>query len=98
MLIVRISPKNVKTKFKENLHRCASHFFPTPNTLWIWSADILVRLFVLVNAQADRNVRAPTKVRSASFTVLAGLHQARFPPAFVLGPLLACPRGVPPSG
>jgi len=29
--------------------------------LWIWSADILVRLFVLVNAQADRNVRAPKK-------------------------------------
>ncbi len=26
------------------------------------SADILVRLFVLVNAQADRNVRAPKKV------------------------------------
>ena|GEM_PF-268770 len=30
-----------------------------------WSADILVRLFAPVNAKADRNVRAPTKVRCA---------------------------------
>ena len=42
-----------------------SHFFPTPNTLVIWSEDILVRLFVLVNAKADRNVSDPKKVRCA---------------------------------
>ena len=32
-----------------------------------WSADILVRLFVPVNGKADKNVRAPTKVRYAHF-------------------------------
>jgi hypothetical protein len=48
--------------------------------LRFWSADILVRLFVRVNAKADWNVRFDkNKLRR----VPAGLHQVRFLTAWI---------------
>jgi hypothetical protein len=42
-----------------------SSLFPTAKLLAIRSAAILVRPFVKVNSEADKNVRAPKKVSRA---------------------------------
>jgi hypothetical protein len=45
--------------------RGASRFFPALKLLAIRSADILVRPFRKVDTEADKNVRAPKKLRCA---------------------------------
>jgi hypothetical protein len=49
--------------------------FPILGSLARWSADILVRLFVRLKTQADRNVGAPKQV-SGVVAVVSGIFSA----------------------
>jgi hypothetical protein len=51
--------------------------------LRFWSADILVRLFVLVNTKADRNVRAPWMAVILGGYLFFGKQTDKFAPAIL---------------